>query len=113
MKPETGKKAAEYSSEQTTQAARLWDELIDLADQLPDEKRQELLALIRVYIHEVRHTIGLITSSEALLRRDLEGKPGAAEAQVLLDIISIAAKRLTHMLADTAQSLGEGMNNSD
>jgi hypothetical protein len=103
----------EIAPERREDFIRLWDALVALVNYLPEDERQEMQTNLKEYIHELRHTIGLITSAQALLQRDLSTREDRADILMLLDIISIAANRLTNLVANNLQHVGEDIKLGD
>jgi hypothetical protein len=58
-------------------------------------------------MHDLRHTLGLITNAEGLLRRDLKARPDAQDALTLLDIVRTAGRRAVAHLTAMAASFGD------
>ena len=79
---------------------RKWDKLVDVIQSLPTENRQEVEDQIGDFIHDVKQSIAIVYSAQALLRRSSELPAGDIE---LLDMMQKACQRSLDILADFAR----------
>ncbi len=82
----------------TDQAQEVWLELAALVNQRPPEERLRYREAIRSLVHDLGHNIGLVRTSEGLIRREAEAN-GLVVDEELLDIIHQAVLDLTDLLA--------------
>jgi len=93
-------------SEQQT----IWREIAALINQLPPETRQHYRRAIRRWMHDMGHHIGLVRTSESLIRRMASECP-CTDIE-LLDIIDRAGEKMSILLAE-AQALGSDIENDE
>jgi len=92
-----------------TEENTVWEDIATLINALPRAERRRYYEGVRRWGHELGHNIGLIRTSEGLLRREMED---AQEADTeLLDIIRDAANQLLEMMAEI-RCLGEAISDS-
>lgn len=78
-----------------------WHSLAALIDRLPPEERLHYQRQVGMLVHDLRHSIAVIFSAEALLRR----KPDLTSDDLeLLDAIHTASQRTIFSLTDFAQA---------
>ncbi len=85
----------------------IWTDLADLVNNLPPEDRKRYRNNLGKFMHDLRHTLGLITNSEDLIRRDLRERPDSEHVMALLDIVRTGARRATVHLTDIVESFGD------
>ncbi|GEM_PF-2666168 len=81
--------------------ANIWRELAALVNQQPLAERRRYREALRRWTHDLGHHIGLVRTSEGLMRREMT-QDAAADAE-LLDIIGGAARSLMELLAEIRQ----------
>ncbi len=84
-----------------------WNELAEMVNELPLEERVRIREYVGLLVHDLRHSLGLISNAQALLRRELSKKEDMDDALSFLDIINIASNTATNLLSDTAQTMGD------
>ena len=82
-----------------------WHDLAQLINQQPAEERQRYRTAFRRFSHDMGHNIGLIRTSEGLLRQTSE--PACLDEE-LLGIIREGASGLMRLL-DTLRALSEAI----
>ncbi len=82
----------------------IWREIAALVNTLPPDERRRYNAAIRRWVHDLGHYIGLIRTSEGLIRR--EAQEGKGVDMELLDIVQNATQHLVAMLAEI-RTLGD------
>ncbi len=80
----------------------VWQELAELVNALPLEERRRLRDALRRWAHDLGHNIGLVRTSEGLMRREMEQAALVVDTE-LLDIIGGAARSLMELLAEVRQ----------
>ncbi|HFC09846.1 MAG TPA: hypothetical protein ENJ54_08380 [Chloroflexi bacterium] len=87
---------------ETQGQANVWQELAELVNALPLEERRRLRDALRRWTHDLGHNIGLVRTSEGLMRREMEQAALVVDTE-LLDIIGGAARSLMELLAEVRQ----------
>ena len=80
----------------------VWQELATLINAQPLEARRRYRDALRQWTHDLGHHIGLVRTSEGLMRREMRQKAGAVDTE-LLDIIGGASRTLMALLAEIRQ----------
>jgi hypothetical protein len=80
----------------------VWQELAALINRQPPEARRRYREALRRWTHDLGHNIGLVRTSEGLMRREMQQTASPADTE-LLDIIGGAARSLMAMLAEIRQ----------
>ena len=78
--------------------------LAELINQQPPETREALRRAFGAYLHDINHTIGLITGASTILQRELEDRGEDCPNPEMLAIINDAARqinRYTNLLTET------------
>ncbi len=86
----------------------MWLELATLINQQPLQERLRYREAIRRLVHDLGHNIGLVRTSEGLIRREAEAK-GLMVDDELLDVIHRAVQDLTDLLA-TLRLFGDAID---
>ncbi len=94
------------SEEQRT----VWHEIADVLNQLPLEERRHFREAIRRWLHDMGHEIGLVRTSESLIRR-MAPNCQCTDME-LLDIIRQAGEGMKVLLAE-AQALGSNIEDGE
>ena len=92
-----------------------WNELAEMIDALPLEDRHRFRKTIGKFMHDMRHTLGLIINSQDLLRRDIQDRAMITDPVSLLNIIKMASIRGNALLNDLVEEFAnqidvEGIN---
>jgi hypothetical protein len=74
--------------------AQTWRELAGLVNNLPVEEREQYRAVVGNFMHDMKHTLGLITNANEILRRDVENEPGKSRSLEMLNIIRTGALQM-------------------
>jgi signal transduction histidine kinase len=83
-----------------------WKDLAALIEGLPAEKQERYLIAIRTMVHDLRQSMGIISSAEALLRHSMGEAPENLE---LLDSIHKANQRADGLVTDFARPFERGI----
>ncbi len=86
----------------TNRQANVWQELAALINAQPLEERQRYREALRRWTHDLGHNIGLVRTSEGLMRREMKEDALVVDTE-LLDIIEGAARSLMELLAEVRQ----------
>ena len=92
-----------------------WNELAEMINALPVEDRRRFRKTIGKFMHDMRHTLGLIINSQDLLRRDIKDRAMITDPISLLNIIKMAGMRGNALLGELVEEFAnqidvEGMN---
>jgi hypothetical protein len=71
-------------------------ELADLINRQSPDIREETRRVFGEYLHDIKHTIGLITGATTIILRDLEDGCEDFDSAEMLPIINDAAMRINH-----------------
>lgn len=88
----------------------IWDDLADLVNQLPLEERKRHRKNLGKFMHDLRNTLGLITNSQDLIRRDFRERDDVDSVMDLINIIKTATQRASVHLTDIIESFGDQIN---
>jgi hypothetical protein len=77
-----------------------WQALVEAINSQPEPIRQVSWNQLRVFVHDLRQSIGQVNSAEGILRRMLEAAPPGPELIEMLDIIQSATGMAAASLAD-------------
>lgn len=80
--------------DQAEEYSRLFEELAESINQLSVEERQHIRGVLGEYCHDFKHTLGLIISASAVIRRDVAKPSDEKRIDELLDIIEGASIRI-------------------
>ncbi len=83
-----------------------WDELFNILAQLPREDQDSCYQTFKNFLHKIRQDIGVIYTSEALLRRETEDDDNE-DILELLNAIQIAQSRVLGLITDLTNSVEE------
>jgi hypothetical protein len=80
-----------------------WNELAEMINALPLEDRRRFRKTIGKFMHDMRHTLGLIINSQDLLRRDIKDRAMITDPISLLNIIKMAGMRGNALLGELVE----------
>lgn len=81
-------------AERNDEHAQTWRDLAGLVNGLPVEEREQYRAVVGNFMHDMKHTLGLITNANEILRRDVENDPGKSRSVEMLNIIRTGALQM-------------------
>ena len=73
---------------------QFWQGIAALINDLPPEQREQYRQSLGVFMHDMKHTLGLIINANELVRRDVEGCQGEHKAVEMIDIIKTGSQQL-------------------
>jgi hypothetical protein len=85
---------------------RFWRDMAELINKLPIEERRKYYENLGKFVHDMRHTLGLITNAQDLLRRDIVERARISDPLSLLNIIKMASMRGSTLVNDVAEAFG-------
>lgn len=74
--------------------ASLFQDLAELVNQQPMEHREQTRQLAGEFLHDLKHTLGLITGANALILRDLRGGEEKTQSFEMVKIANDAALKI-------------------
>lgn len=81
-------------TERNDDHVQTWRDLAELVNALPVEERERYRAVVGNFMHDMKHTLGLITNANEILRRDVENDPGKSRSLEMLNIIRTGALQM-------------------
>ena len=75
-----------------------WKGMAALINNLPPEQREQYRQSLGSFMHDMKHTLGLIINANELVRRDIEDCQGDHKAVELIDIIKTGSQQLDDLL---------------
>ena len=100
-------------SKATPKNLEIWELLAQLINQMPSEERQKYRQSMGEFMHDMHHTLGLISNAQDLLRRDLMENARLSDPLRMLDIIKTASERGCVLLNEVIDSFGNQIELSD
>jgi signal transduction histidine kinase len=83
-------------------ADQAFQRLAELVNQLPDEERAALRAALGRYSHDLKNTLGLVSGSNAILKRTASDQPEIVE---MVEIIQKASGQIDDLIMQLADQL--------
>lgn len=71
-----------------------FQELAEIVNRQPEESRELVRRALGEYLHDIKHTLGLITGANTIIQRDLEDGPENFDSAEMLTIVMDAALRI-------------------
>ncbi len=88
--------AEEMQSE--SQQVQVWQDLAGLVNQLPLEMRERYRQALGKFMHDMKHTLGLTITAQALARRTTGDIPDLEKTLEMLDIIRTSSTQMDEYL---------------
>jgi hypothetical protein len=83
---------------------QVWENLARLVNDLPEEERQLVYDAMAKFLHDMRHSLGLIFNAQELTRREIENFPEEFRSEEMLEIIRTASDLATKQVEQIAES---------
>lgn len=77
---------------------QVWQDLMGLVNQLPLEMRERYRQALGKFMHDMKHTLGLITTAQALARRTTGDTPDLEKTLEMLEIIRTSSMQMDEYL---------------
>ena len=77
---------------------KVWQDLAGDINQLPDEARQRYRQELGQFMHDMKHTLGLVMNANDIVLRDVGDDPDNDRVLEMLDIIRSASGQLNAQL---------------
>lgn len=74
--------------------SHVWQGMAGFINQLPNDEREQYRKAIGNFMHDMKHTLGLIINANEIVRRDLNGCPEEIRAEEMIDIIKKGSQQL-------------------
>jgi hypothetical protein len=71
-----------------------WREFAEMLNQLPVEEKKRYHALLGQFLHDVKHSLGLISNANELLRRDANAFPDKHRAKEMIGVTRTGFEQL-------------------
>jgi nitrogen-specific signal transduction histidine kinase len=78
--------------------ALFFSQLAELINQQPPDTRADTRRLIGDYLHDIKHTLGLITGANTLIERDLKDESEPFDSFEMLEIANQASMTINQYL---------------
>jgi len=88
--------AEEMQSE--SQQEQVWQDLVGLVNQLPLEMRERYRQALGKFMHDMKHTLGLTITAQALARRTTGDTPDLEKTLEMLEIIRTSSIQMDEYL---------------
>jgi hypothetical protein len=74
--------------------SQTWEGVADFINQLPQDQRAQYRKTLGVFMHDMKHTLGLINNANELIRRDVQQCPEEHHAVEMIEIIKKGSQQL-------------------
>jgi hypothetical protein len=71
-----------------------WQDVADSINNLPDGKRKQIHQAMSVFMHDMKHTLGLINNANELIRRDIQNCPEKLKSDEMVSIVHTGTQQL-------------------
>jgi hypothetical protein len=85
-------------------------ELAEIVNQQPEQTREQVRVLFGDYLHDIKHTLGLVTGANTVLRRNLSSQNKDQENLETLQIADQAAQKISLYLDLLAENFAGRIN---
>ena len=73
---------------------QFWQGIAALINGLPPEQREQYRQSLGAFMHDMKHTLGLIMNANELVRRGIKGCQGEHKAVEMIEIIKTGSQQL-------------------
>jgi hypothetical protein len=80
--------------EQEMDSSQVWQGVAGFINQLPADQREQYRKSLGFFMHDMKHTLGLINNANEIIRRDVQACPEDHRAAEMIDIIKTGSKQL-------------------
>lgn len=98
------------SSDRYTQ---MWQDLAEVLNRLPIEDQEAYRKVLGEYLHDMKHTLGLITNANEILRRDVGERPERSRSLEMINIIHTGALQLDGYLTTMVEEFANRIEASE
>lgn len=74
--------------------SQVWQDVADAINHVPEEKRKKILKNLGVFMHDMKHTLGLINNANELIRRDIQSCPEKHKSDDMIAIVHTSTQQL-------------------
>lgn len=71
-----------------------WQGVADSINQLSNDQRKQIQQAMGVFMHDMKHTLGLINNANELIRRDIQNCPNNHKSEEMVSIIHTGTQQL-------------------
>lgn len=71
-----------------------WQGIADSINLMAEDERKQYRKVLGIFMHDMKHTLGLIVNANELIRRDLQKCPEKHESDDMLSIVRKGTKQL-------------------
>jgi flagellar motor switch protein FliG len=71
-----------------------WHDLAESINHMSEDKRKQIQKVLSVFMHDMKHTLGLISNANELIRRDIQKCPQEHKSEDMISIVHTAAQQL-------------------
>ncbi|MGD8457804.1 MAG: hypothetical protein PVF83_15585 [Anaerolineales bacterium] len=73
---------------------QVWRDVADSINCVPEDKRKKILRNLSVFMHDMKHTLGLINNANELIRRDIHSCPEKHKSEDMISIVRTSTQQL-------------------
>jgi hypothetical protein len=77
---------------------KVWQGMAGFINQLPNDQREQIRMSLGNFLHDMKHSLGLINNANELIRRDIQGCPEEHRSAEMIDIIRTGSKQIDEYL---------------
>jgi hypothetical protein len=74
--------------------SQVWQGVADSINLLPKGKRELYRKILGIFMHDMKHALGLINNANELIRRDIQGCPEKHKSEDMVAIIHKGTQQL-------------------
>ena len=71
-----------------------WHAVANSINHVPEDKRKQIQQSLSVFMHDMKHTLGLINNANELLRRDIQNCPDKQKSEEMISIVHTGTQHL-------------------
>ena len=71
-----------------------WQAVADSINHLSNHERKKIRHVLSMFMHDMKHTLGLIANANELIRRDIQSCPEKHKSDEMISIIHNGAQQL-------------------
>lgn len=83
---------------QEMEFSQIWEGIAGFVNQLPDDQREQYRKILGHFMHDMKHSLGLINNANEIIRRDVQACPEKHQAAEMIEIIKTGSKQLDSYL---------------
>ncbi len=79
---------------QEKEFSQVWEGMAGFVNQLPQDQREQYRKVLGDFMHDMKHTLGLIINANEIVRREVQGCSEEHNAAEMIEIVKTASKQL-------------------